>query len=403
MTVQPDEYSIARRRLIVRDAVTFLSLILVTAVLFVITLFLFRSFAAHRQELAQRWSERGRAAISAGHPDQAIVALRTALAYAPDERSYELLLAQALGDAGHLEESYNYFLGLWDAEPGNGFINLRLARLAAKKNDAQAAINYYRAAIDGTWEGDGTVRRREVRIEMARYLMEHGDNGNARAELMIAGGNNPTDFEFSLVLAKLLQDADAPGDALNIYQKVVAKEPRNAAALAGAGRLEYAAGNYEEAYSLLKRAIREGHSSDPEKAERGEESISPDITKIEADAERIVALAPSRELPNAERVDRILGAREIAKKRLDGCNAQLSAASGLPSALQGLGLHWTGKEGAIGRAALLKDPGEQDAVVTLIFDTETQTSQVCGAPAGDDALLLLLARSPQTSPQRMER
>jgi hypothetical protein len=65
---------------------------------------------------------------------------------------HELLLAQALGDAGHTEESYNYFLGLWETQPGSGFINLRLARLAAKKNDMQAAINYYRAAIYGIFE-----------------------------------------------------------------------------------------------------------------------------------------------------------------------------------------------------------------------------------------------------------
>ena len=29
----------------------------------------------------------------------------------------------------------------------------------------------------------------------------------------------------------------------------------------------------------------------------------------------------------------------------------------------------------------------------LVYDTETQTSQICGAPTGDDALLLLLAKS----------
>ncbi len=395
MTVQTDQYLIAKRRLIVRDAVTFFTLILITAVLFAITLFLFRSFAAHRQDLAQRWSERGRAGISAGHPDQAIVALRTALAYAPDDRSYELLLAQALGDAGHLEESYNYFLGLWDAEPGNGFINLRLARLAAKKNDTHATINYYRAAIDGTWEGDGTIRRREVRIEMARYLIAHGDNGNARAELLIAEGNNPSDFDFALVVAELLHKAGAPGDALNVYRKVLAKQPDNAAALADAGRLEYDTGNYGEAYSLLKRAGREGGD------------VGPEVEAMEAAAKRIVALTPSKDLPNVERVGRILKDREIAKTRLDKCNAQLSAANGLPSALQTLELRWTGKEGTIGRAALLKDPVEQDAAVMLIFDTETQTSQTCEAPTSDDALLLLLARSPQTvsqmSSQKMER
>ena len=133
MTLETDTESSVKRRLILRDALTFLSLTLITAVLFAITLFLFRSFASHREELAQRWSARGQEAMSSGHPDQAIVALRTALSYAPGERSYELLLAQALGDAGHTEESYNYFLGLWETQPGDGFTNLRLARLAVRR------------------------------------------------------------------------------------------------------------------------------------------------------------------------------------------------------------------------------------------------------------------------------
>ena len=154
MTSETESDWSVKRRLILRDALTFLSLALITVVLFAVTLFLFRTFAAHREELAQRWAARGQAAIASGHPDQAIVALRAALSHAPGERSYELRLAQALDDAGHTEEAYNYFLGLWETQPGNGLINLSLARLAAKKNDMQAAINYYRAAIYGTWGGD---------------------------------------------------------------------------------------------------------------------------------------------------------------------------------------------------------------------------------------------------------
>src|ERR1700753_816441 len=127
MTPATETESSAKRRLILRDSLTFLSLVLITAVLFAVTLFLFRTFMSHREELAERWSIRGRAALSSDQPEQAIVALRTALSYAPGNRSYELLLAQALGDAGHTEEAYNYFLGLWETQPGDGFINLRLA------------------------------------------------------------------------------------------------------------------------------------------------------------------------------------------------------------------------------------------------------------------------------------
>ena len=388
MTLETDEFSSARRRLMLRDAATFLGLTLLTAVLFVITLFMFRSFTAHRAELAQRWSERGREALNAGRPDQAIVALRTALSYAPDERSFELLLAQALGDAGHLEEAYNYFLGLWETEPGNGLINLRLARLAAQKKETQAAVAYYRSAIYGTWEGDGTVRRREVRLELARYLIAHRDDNSARSELLIAGGNNPNDVGVELSLADLLQQADDPQNALSYYQKVLAQEPKNETALAAAGRMEYDSGNFEEAHHLLDEAVKEHERTGPH------EGVPAGIETMLENSARILSLSPAENLSASKRVAQILRARGLAKKRFDGCNAQVSAASGLPSPLQTLGARWTSGDASLSRAALAKDPAAQDETMQLIFDTEIQTSRICGAPTGDDALLLLLARSP---------
>jgi tetratricopeptide (TPR) repeat protein len=392
MTLEADNESSTMRRLILRDALTFLSLTLITVVLFAITLFLFRTFASHREELAQRWAARGQAAMSSRHPEQAIVALRTALSYAPGERSYELLLAQALGDAGHTEESYNYFLGLWETQPGDGFINLRLARLAAAKKDMQAAINYYRAAIYGTWEGDGVVRRREVRLELARYLIAHHDLSSGRTELLIAGGNAPDDIGLALTLAPLLEQAGAPHDALNYYRKVLAREPNNQTALEAAGRLEYGFGNFEEAHRLLERGIHERNI-----ANSGEASIPPEITTMLKNSAQILILAPSKKLPPAERIARILRARDLAKKRFESCDAQVSTANGLPSALQSLGARWLSKEATINRTVLLKDSAEQEAVMKLVFDTEMQAAQTCGAPTGDDALLLLLAKSPKAT------
>jgi tetratricopeptide (TPR) repeat protein len=389
MTLETENDWSAKRRLILRDALTFLSLALITAVLFAVTSFLFHSFAAHRTELAQRWAARGQAAIASGRPDQAIVALHTALSYAPGERYYELLLAQALGDAGHTEESYNYFLGLWETQPGNGFINLRLARLAAKKNDMQAAINYYRASIYGTWEGDGAVRRRDVRLELSRYLIAHHDLSSARTELLVTGGNAPDDVDLAFTLAQLLEQASAPYDALNYYQKVLAREPNKQQALEAAGRLEYGFGNFEEAHRLLDRAIHEPAAPAPNP------DLSPSVQAMLDTSEQVLSLAPSKKLPAKERVIRILRARELARKRFDSCNVQVSAANGPPSPLQTLGARWMSKEATINRDALLKDVNAQDAVMKLVYDTETQTSLACGAPAGDDALLLMLAKSPK--------
>lgn len=112
---------------------------------------------------------------------------------------------------------------------------------------------------------------------------------------------------------------------------------------------------------------------------------------------QIVALAPLKKLSPAERVVRILKARDLAKKRFEACKAQVSLANEPPSPLQPLGERWIDKEASVNRTVLLNDSNEQDAVVKLVYDTEVQTNQVCGAPTGDDALLLLLAKSSKTA------
>jgi hypothetical protein len=43
---------------------------------------------------------------------------------------------------------------------------------------------------------------------------------------------------------------------------------------------------------------------------------------------------------------------------------------------------------------LEKDPELTQAQIQLIYDTELITQQVCGAPSGDDALLLRIAQAP---------
>jgi hypothetical protein len=48
----------------------------------------------------------------------------------------------------------------------------------------------------------------------------------------------------------------------------------------------------------------------------------------------------------------------------------------------------------ISATALEKDPELTQTQIQLIYDTEVVTQTVCGAPAGDDALLLRIAQTP---------
>jgi Tfp pilus assembly protein PilF len=385
MSVELHETSLAKRRLILRDTLAILSLLLATIVLFAITLFLFRSFSAHRDDLAQRWSTRGMHDLETGKPGEAIVALRTALTYAPGTRAYELLLAQALGEAGRTEESYQYFMGLWETEPGNGRINLQLARLAAKRNDRLAATNFYRASIYGTWEGDGVERRTEVRLELARYLIAGHDLEGARTELLIAGGNAPDNFDRDVTLAELLQQVDDPSDARTYLRKAIADRPNDPAALEAAGRLAYQTGDYESARRLLERAQAgqaTAHQSMPP---------NPDDVIIRKNAARILEMMPLPSQPARERVAHILAAKAVARKRLEACSSHFASASGLPPAFQSLNARWAGVDGTSNAAALLRDTERQEAALQLAYDTELQTEKLCGPATGDDALLLRLA------------
>lgn len=383
MVKQIGDDAIATRKLIVRDAVSILVIVLTTAGLFALTLFLFRSFTTHRAELAQRWSERGQRALQADKPDEAIADLRTALSYAPGTRPYELLLAQALGRAGRTEESYNYFLGLWETAPGDANINLALARLAAHKGDRAEAINYYRAAIYGTWEqGDGVERRAAVRAELARYLIDQHELQSARDELLIAGGNTPDDYQRDLEFGRLFEAALDPKDAEVYYQKAIAVRPEDATALEAAGRLAYAMSDYSTAHRLLDRAASRRnmeHSTD-----------AATDAQLAQNAARLIELNPAAYLPERERVSRIVTIRSIARKRFDLCKERLSTQPMTP-ALQALASGWSGPDALSNTTTLLRDPARQETALQLSFDTERELQALCGTPAGDDALILRLA------------
>jgi Tfp pilus assembly protein PilF len=395
--------TLATRRLILRDSLAIFTLAATTVVLFAVTLLLFNSFSAHRQELARRWSERGREAMQNGKPEEAIVSLRTALSYAPGERAYELLLAQALGEAGHTDESYNYFMGLWDTEPGDGFTNLELARLAAKKKDPRTAVNYYRASLYGTWEGDGVVKRSAVRLELARYLIAIHNLPAARLELLVGGGNMPDDPDRDLTLGDLLLQAGDPANAAMYYQKALAFRPGDVAALEAAGRIAYQAGDFTTAHQLLRRALDAQHlETRPRQAATAGPAtagVPSEIEAMEANSARVLGLTPSPGLPLKERVGRVLAIRDIAERRFDACTAEVNPAPDSP--LARLGARWEGPDGVVTRKALTEDPDRQDAVLRLAYDTERETAGLCTPVTGDDAALALMAKfsAPAVSPE----
>ncbi|SFS18209.1 Tetratricopeptide repeat-containing protein [Granulicella pectinivorans] len=371
----------AKRKLLLRDGLIFVSLTLISLVLYGITLLLFRSFELHRDNLAVFWSDRGRDEMQHGHAEQGAVSLRNALSYDPDNREYELLLAQALRDAGQTEQAKNYFLNLWESRPGDGFINLQLARLARAKGTTSDAVNYYRASIFGDWRGDAPVRRRSIRLELADYLMSLDQMEAARAELLIAAGNAPNDAQINLTFGEKFAALGDVSDALASYKKALGEDPHNQSALQAIGRLSFHAGDYEAAHTYLEVALRQGIKDQSQREQ---------MLAMATDAQRLVQLSFSRRLPARQRADHLLLGRGIAESRFNACSSQLGATAPLSAAMQDLKSRWKTADSIV-RRTVQQNADAQDTLADLISDTEVTTSKECGQPAGDDALLLMLA------------
>ncbi len=378
--MQPVASTVAptRRGLIIHDGLAFLTLFAVSLALLGFTIFLFKSFEAHRDDLAHRWSDRGRLALEQGKPEQAVGALRTALVYDQDNRDYQLLLAQALAQSGRTEEAENYFLNLWETRPGDGFINLHLARIARARHQDREATDYYHAAVFGSWEGDGVVRRREVRLELVDYLIAQHQNAEARNELFTVAGNAPNNVDLNLQVGDKLAQAGYLPDAYSFYRKAIALEPHAHAPLARAGESAFNLGDYVQAEKLAGRALDTRPPSPSDHAA---------LMNLAESARRIQQLSLRPDQPARQRVSHILEASTAAQTRLQTCISPSSPH------LADLAAQWAALLPS--RKLLADNPDTQDAWVSLIFQSELETAKTCSAPAGDDALLLRLATAAQ--------
>ena len=387
---------LAKRRLVFKDTLALSGILVVTCVLAVLTWLLFGSYSQHQSDAAARWKRRGEIALAQGNPMAAVFDLRAALSYAPDDRSTEIELAGALADAGRLQEAAAYFSTLWEKEPGSGTINLQLARVAARQQQTAIALEHYHAAIYGTWEGDGTVRRRQVRLELVRYLIQRNKFTDARDELLIAAGND-TATPALLEVAGLLEAAHAPSDALHQYHEIATRRPVNVLALEGAGQTAFTLGRYRTARSYLEKAIAAGSPEHP----LVNKSLVEKNLQI---ANAVLASYPSQQLPERERLSRVMRAHELARRRFSDCDDQAAAQSApAPAeeqdAMDALAARWQAARPHLSVDDLATNPQLELAATQLVYDTEQLTNRVCGEPAGANAILLRIATSPDTVDQ----
>ena len=350
-------------------------LTLIAVVFFLAVSGLSRIYQMQRESLAERWADQGVADLKARQFQPASADFRTALLYARDNSAYQLSLAQALMGLNRAPEARAYLINLWEREPDNGLVSLELARIAVGKGDTEEALRFYHNAIYATWAGgDQETERRSARLELISYLLQIGAKTQAEAEMIDLGASLGEDSGQQALLGGLfLRVGDSPR-ALAAFRESLKLDPKDQAAMAGAGAAAFRLGLYSQAERYLRAAVA---------AYPGDES-SADLLQT---TESVLRWNPFQEqMPGARRNQIVVDAFAAAGQRANSCAT--------PSAQQkNLAQAWGALRPRITIRDLRRDPDLVSSAMNLVFQIERQTGSGCGAETETDKALLLIANS----------
>ena len=367
-------FSGARTRIFRRPIYIFW-LSLLAVVFFAFTFSINRLYAQRQKNLSVYWFRQGENELLAGRPNEAISDLRTALLYSHDNPDYLFALAQALAADGQLPEARSYFLALLEDEPGNGSVNLELARLAEKENDVTHAMRYFNGAIYGAWDTDALKNRQRGRQELISFLIAKNFKTQARGELLSFTTEMPKTPDSQLWVARAFSSIGDDRSAFDFYRYVLRSDRHSDEAMKGAGLSAFRLGNYREALEYFKRAA----------ALREDEEISKMIELVSL----VLELNPfESNIPATERRHRLILAMDIADKRLRQCaqvqHVALEATP--PNPFQSLRSQWIDLDNQIRDARNDADLVQLLTPVSTLLSSVEQQSECGPAATADEAM-----------------
>jgi tetratricopeptide (TPR) repeat protein len=368
-----------------KDASVFAALLAIAILGFAATYVYSHAFQRRQDSLSRRWYQRGEADLSSGRARQAIVDLRTALRFAPDNPRYRLRLAQALAASNQNDQAIPYFLNLWEGQPGNALYSLELARLYAREGDASNATRFYNASVYGVWDQNPNEQRRGARLEYIQFLLAKQMIPQARAEaIALAAGVSPPDLDGRFTAADTLLLTGEYERAFREYQQLLSSD-RPRAAL-GAGMAAFHLNWFTSAAKYLSSAVKD-RTNDPEAARNLQKT------------QLVLAADPTAQnLTRDERSNRLKDAYNTAGERLLRCAVSKgqtldsqTAASNASTEFQTLYLDWLNM-GKTSRSWRRAAPEAVSSVMDLVSRIEQQTATNCGTPEGKDWALLTLSQ-----------
>ena len=366
-------------RILNKEIVLLVGLSLATFGVFVFTRHIAARERVLEEKIAAAWFDRGMQFMQAGDTDKAIQAFHKATADVEDNQKYVLALANALAAENKYAEAEQSLLRLRELDPEDPEVNTALARLAAKQGSVQDALHYYQNALYGRWSDEQLDQRRQLRIELVRFLIAHQQRYLASSELFVLQNRTPHSAAAHLEIARLFVDADDPQHALQEYKTAADLDEKNVEALTGAGEMSFHVGDYSQAQQYLRAALEANPDSGKTR----------DLLTL---TEMILTEDPLLpHLTTWERRERLLAGLDLSLKRLDSCLSQTSDPKATAK-LQSLKSEATEVEPKLSAKNHPPDSDTAKAGVALIFRMQQAASGYCGVPAPQDQALLLIGR-----------
>jgi Flp pilus assembly protein TadD len=365
----------------VRRDIVFLGFLIATAVIaFFFTRAVASSSSKIRRADAAAWYERGRGHLEAARPAEAVSALRRATALSRGDRRYRLALGRALAANGRAEEARLVLLRVREETPEDPQVNLRLARLAAG-GDVDGAVAYYQSALHGRWAAEEIAARRELQLEFIDYLLRHGRQGPALAQLLLFEATLPDDPVSHNLAGGLFARAGDPARALAHFERTLRIDRNNAAASSGAGTAAFDLGEYGQARRYLADA--------PGDDARGHE--------LRAVADAVVRTNPlAPRLAFAERRRRLTVALSHLVRRIERCTAADASMAGPLEPARGELQAFTT---TLNRRRSAPSLDTIEAGVDLIARAARQIPTGCAPPQPLDRAIEIIVREHEADPR----
>ena len=217
---------------------------------------------------AHRLAQDGDSLRKRGKRKEAIESFNRAHLIERDNRNYTLQLADALIEDRQPERAIAVLQEVLDEDSNDGRANLLMARAATEQSHFVSTESYYHRAIFGSWgAGDGNPSV-QARVELVRWLAQHGDRQSLLAELIPLEQRAKSDSAIAHQIPSLYLQAGSISQAEEAYRALIHTNNGDADAYAGLARVELQRGNYYSAQQNFLEAL--AHKPGDAELNRGE-------------------------------------------------------------------------------------------------------------------------------------